>query len=51
MDCNQPLHSNEDNQVPFVGGPNMPQKKSKMADGRHLEKLKNCNNSTKIDEF
>jgi len=40
IDCNRILHSDKDHQVPFVDGPNMPQT-SKMADGRHLEKLKN----------
>jgi len=39
--CNQSLHSDKDRQLPFAGGPIMPQNKSKMADGRHLQKSKN----------
>ena len=39
IDHNQTLPSDRDPQVFTVGCPNMPQNKSKMADGRHLEQV------------
>ena len=40
IDSNQILHSDKDHQMPFVGGPHTRITKSKMADGRHLGKIK-----------
>jgi len=45
INYNQILHSDKDQQLPFVNGPNMAPNKSKMVDDRHLVKSKNVNNS------
>jgi len=54
IDCNQILDSDKDHDVHFMGGPNMPQK-SKIADGRHLEKTQKsqylCNSLTDFDKI
>jgi len=46
-DSNQILHNDEDHQILFVAGPNA-RNKSKMADGCHLEKLKNFRISANV---
>jgi len=52
---NQIVHSDKDHQVSCVGGPNMPQTKSKIVNGHRLEKIKKsqylCYGYTDFDEI